>query len=203
MTQPFDRVLQEIATLYETEPRAEARETAAALRAACGQGQGGRPAPCALDGDIRSCLSQATNSVAVAVLAAMDQIPWGANPVASNMTPGAAAVIAVSTLLDPDGPINHPAFRLGLVYMRPGAYYPLHNHDADETYALIAGSALWTAGQDRRWRGAGEMIHHPSRMPHAFRTEAEGFVAVWRWSGDINTHSYAFLPDAEESPAPA
>ncbi|MGB5560546.1 MAG: hypothetical protein WBN04_21345 [Paracoccaceae bacterium] len=39
------------------------------------------------------------------------------------------------------------------------------------------------------------MIHHPSLMPHAFRTGSEGFLAIWRWSGDINTHSYAFVED--------
>jgi mannose-6-phosphate isomerase-like protein (cupin superfamily) len=81
--------------------------------------------------------------------------------------------------------------------MRPESYYPLHLHDADETYAIIAGQALWTAGDDTRMRGAGDMIHHPSLMPHAFRTGPEGFLAIWRWSGDINTHSYAFIEDYE------
>ena len=85
--------------------------------------------------------------------------------------------------------------RLGLVYMQPEGYYPLHLHDADETYAIIAGRTLWTAGDDIRMRGAGEMIHHPSLMPHAFRTGFEGFLAIWHWSGDINTHSYAFVED--------
>jgi len=104
-------------------------------------------------------------------------------------------MISVATLMGPDGPIPAPDVRLGLVYMRPDSYYPLQLHDADETYVIVTGQALWTAGEDVRMRRAGELIHHPSLMPHAFRTGPEGFLAIWRWSGDINTHSYAFIED--------
>lgn len=155
------------------------------------------PEPCALDQAIRTCLSTSDQTVASAVLAGQSMIPWGVNPVENQMTRSAAAMVAVSTLLGPEGPIISKHARMGLLYMCPNSYYPLHNHDADETYVLVAGAALWTAGEDRRWRDAGDMIHHPSLMPHAFRTGDQGFVALWRWSGDINTHSYAFLPDAE------
>ena len=200
MTHPLDLALEEIAAVFTAEPRLPAQDSAAALRAGSARILIKKPTPCELDADIRACLRSSRTPAAIATLAAMDFIPWGANPVASNMTQGAAAAIAVSTLMDPDGPILHPAYRLGLLYMRPGTYYPLHNHDADETYAIIAGRTFWTAGSDRRWRGPTEMIHHPSRMPHAFRTAAEGFVALWRWSGDINTQSYSFLPDPDDTP---
>ena len=129
------------------------------------------------------------------VLKAQNLLIWGSNPVEGNTEKSIAAMISVATLLGPEGPIPAPDVRLGLFYMRPESYYPLHLHDADETYAIIAGQALWTAGDDIRMRGAGEMIHHPSLMPHAFRTGSEGFLAIWRWSGDINTHSYAFIED--------
>ena len=108
-----------------------------------------------------------------------------------------AVMIAVATLLDPDGPMVSRRFRSGLLFQRAGTYYRLHNHDAVETYAIVAGSADWIAGDDRRIRRSGDVIHHPSRMPHAFRAGPEGFVAIWRWSGDINSHSYTFLPDPE------
>ena len=202
MTHPLDLALEQIAAVFAAEPRPAAHQTAVALRAGGAQLPRLNHAPCALDNEIRACLSASRTPCAIAVLAAMDHIPWGTNPVEANMTSGAAAMIAVATLLDPDGPIPHPGFRMGLAYMRPNAYYPLHNHDADETYALIAGRAFWTAGDDRRWRGPDDMIHHPSLLPHAFRTEAEGFVALWRWSGDINAQSYTFLPDPDDC-APA
>lgn len=201
---PLNLALTAIAELYAAEGRVAASRTAKALRQAIGHPfghpLGPPPQPCSLDAHIRACLATSTHPVAQAVLAAQASIPWGVNPVAGRMTSDAAGMVAVSTLLDPDGPIRHPDFRLGLLYMRPGSYYPLHNHDADETYVLIAGSAFWTAGEDRRWRHAGEAIHHPSRMPHAFRTEDSGFVALWRWSGDINAHSYSFLPDPQAVP---
>lgn len=191
----LDTALAAIADVYAAEDREAARETARQLRLAMGCPFDTVHQPCSLDAEIRACLASSTLPVAQAILAAQDFIPWGINPVAGLMTEQAAAMVAVCTLLDPDGPIVSPDFRLGLLYMRPGSYYPLHDHDADETYVLIAGSALWTAGDDRRWRHAGEAIHHPSHMPHAFRTGDTGFVALWRWSGDINNHSYRFLPD--------
>ena len=126
---------------------------------------------------IRACLAGSDHPVAQATLAAMDVLPWGANPVGARMTEEAAAICAVLTLLDPAGPIPSPDQRLGLLYQRPNSYYPLHIHDADETYVIVAGRALWTAGEDTRDRGAGEAIHHPSRMPHAFRTGPEGRAA--------------------------
>lgn len=197
----METALNAIADVYAVEDRDAARETAHQLRSGIGGAFGTDPQPCSLDAEIRACLAGSSLPVARAILAAQGQILWGVNPVASLMTQEAAAMAAVCTLLDPEGPIVSPDFRLGLLYVRPASYYPLHDHDADETYALIAGSALWTAGDDRRWRHAGEVIHHPSRMPHAFRTGDTGFVALWRWSGDINTHSYRFLPDPEATGA--
>ena len=62
---------------------------------------------------------------------------------------------------------------------------------------ILAGGAEWWAGDDKRWRGPGEMIHHPSLMPHAFRAGSQGLLAAWRWSGDVNFQSYKMLPDPE------
>ncbi|MEZ5798212.1 MAG: dimethylsulfonioproprionate lyase family protein [Paracoccaceae bacterium] len=192
----IDPAIEAIAEVYAAEPRPEAVATALALRAALPLNWPPAP-PCPMDAAIRACLANSDHPVAQAALAAQDQLSWGANPVAGQMTDQAAAICAVLTLLDPEGPIPHPGFRVGLLYMSPHSYYPLHDHDADETYVIVAGAAEWTAGPDRRWRGAGEAIHHPSHMPHAFRTGDQGMVALWRWSGDINTQSYRFLPDPD------
>lgn len=152
-------------------------------------------APCLLDKGIRTVLAGSDHPTARSVLKSQCLVPWGSNPVEGNTEKGIAALISVATLMGPEGPIPAPDVRLGLVYMQPHSYYPLHLHDADETYAIIAGQALWTAGDDTRMRQAGDMIHHPSLMPHAFRTGSEGFLAIWRWSGDINTESYTFTED--------
>ncbi|GGL80310.1 dimethylsulfonioproprionate lyase family protein [Wenxinia marina] len=193
---PFhDALLAAIADVYRAEEDPEGPRVANALLSTPQPTAVGPEAPCALDAMIRACLAGSDHSVAQATLAAMDVLPWGANPVGAQMTEEAAAICAVLTLLDPAGPIPSPDQRLGLLYQRPNSYYPLHTHDADETYVIVAGRALWTAGEDTRDRGPGEAIHHPSRMPHAFRTGPEGMVALWRWSGDINAESYAFIEE--------
>ncbi|WP_420857263.1 dimethylsulfonioproprionate lyase family protein [Marivivens marinus] len=192
----FTALLDELAAVYRAEGRSEGATAANALTQTAID-MPVTPSACAFDLGIRTCLAGSDHPAARAALATHDLIDWSVNPVQDQMTAAAAAIIAVATLMGPDGPIPCPDHRLGLVYMAPNSYYGLHNHDADETYVILAGSALWTAGDDTRHRPAGDMIHHPSLMPHAFRTGPEGFVALWRWSGDINTHSYRFLPDPQ------
>lgn len=191
----FQAMLEMIAAAYQAEPDPMGPHTARTLMSTPSPVAFDLVAPCTLDSGIRSVLATSDHPVAQAARMAHERLPWGTNPV-EDLTEGSiAAMISVATLMGPEGPIPAPDVRLGLVYMRPNSYYPLHLHDADETYLIVAGQALWTAGDDVRMRGAGEMIHHPSLMPHAFQTGPEGFLALWRWSGDINTHSYAFLED--------
>ena len=191
----FDALLTALAAIYRDEGRDEAVRTAQALLTTPAPEVIGRREACAFDIMIRDVLSTSDMAAAGALLAVQEVIPWGTNPVAGQMTEDAAAICAVAELMGPDGPIPAPDLRLGLLFQRPESYYPLHNHDADETYVILAGEALWTAGEDVRLRGAGEMIHHPGLMPHAFRAGPKGFVALYRWSGDINAASYAFLDD--------
>jgi mannose-6-phosphate isomerase-like protein (cupin superfamily) len=193
----FDALLTALADIYRAEGRDAAERTAHALTTTPAPEAFALQAPCALDALMRDLLATSDHPAAEAILAAQDLIPWGTNPVADRMNDDAAAICAVTTLMGPDGPIPAPDLRLGFFYQRPNTYYALHNHDADETYVILAGEAFWTAGEDRRIRRPGDMIHHPSLMPHAFRTGPEGVLALWRWSGDVNTHSYAFLPDPE------
>jgi quercetin dioxygenase-like cupin family protein len=133
--------------------------------------------------------------VAAACRASFDRIPWGLNPVAARMS-GVGDILLVAPMMGPDGPLQSDLFRMGLYYQRPDTYYPLHNHAAAETYFLIAGDAIWQAGEDIRHRSAGEVIHHPPYLPHAFRAGPMGLLALWRWSGDISSDTYRLLPDA-------
>lgn len=191
-------LLAALADIYRAEGREAADRTARALMNASGRQELGPNSPCLFDGVIRALAAESPHPAAAAILAAQNRVPWGINPVADKFTAAIEAICAVATLMGPEGPIPESDLRLGLFYQRPDSYYPLHNHDADETYVILAGQVFWTAGEDRRMRGPGDMIHHPSLMPHAFRTGPEGFLALWRWSGDVNTHSYTYLfdPDA-------
>ena len=84
-------------------------------------------------------------------------------------------------------------FRLGLLYQKPNSYYPLHNHNAVETYVVIGGELDWTDGIEKRKLNVGDVIHHPSLIPHAFTTGQSGFLGLWHWSGDISPESYKVL----------
>tara|TARA_R110002074_G_scaffold353020_1_gene524764 strand:- start:10 stop:630 length:621 start_codon:yes stop_codon:yes gene_type:complete len=191
----FQAMLESISGVYEAEADLQGPHTAKTLMVTPSPVTFDPVPPCLLDVGIRTVLASSDHPTARSVLKVQNLLPWGSNPVEGTTEKSIAAMISVATLLGPEGPIPAPDARLGLVYMRPNSYYPLHLHDADETYAIIAGQALWTAGDDIRMRGAGDLIHHPSLMPHAFSTGFEGFLAIWRWSGDINTHSYAFIED--------
>lgn len=195
-TDTIPNLLKALAQLCQSEPRREAAATAEALLA-------GKPnlplqPPCALDAGIRN-LAAAPEALpeVQAILAAQDLIPWGVSPLGHLQTAKIGAVKAVATLMGPGAPIENDRLLFGLYYQSPNSYYPLHDHLADETYMILSGRALWTAGTETRWREAGEAIHHPSRMPHAFRTGDEGVLAIWRWSGDLSFDSYRLLPDPE------
>lgn len=198
----MDRLLQALAGLYEAEARAAAQHTAARLRGAVGADLWARQPICNFEpGLMATAAAPGAHPAAGLVAAAQACLPWGTNPANGRLTAEAAEATASATLLGPEDPIRCAALLTGLFWQRPGSYYALHNHDADETYVILAGGADWRAGDDRRWRGPGEMIHHPSGMPHAFRAGPEGLLAVWRWSGDVNFQSYKMLPDPEAASA--
>lgn len=104
-------------------------------------------------------------------------------------------ILLVAPMMGPEGPVYSDQYRMGLYYQKPDTYYQLHSHAAAETYFIIAGDAIWTAGDDTRHRSVGDVIHHPSDMPHAFKAGPNGLFAIWRWSGDIRRETYTLLPD--------
>lgn len=186
-----------LADLTETEPRPEARETARVLRAGAAR-HFDRESPSLLDAEIRAAAGlQGAHPSARLLADAQAFLPWKASPAASLQPSHLAASKAVVTLIAPEGPIRAPDLRFGLFYQAPGIYYPFHAHEAAETYTILAGTAFWQAGTDRVTLGPGQAIHHPPQMPHAMRAGPNGFLAIWRWSGDIGFDSYQMLPDPQ------
>lgn len=187
-----------LADLTQAEPRAAAQATADILRAAAST-HSFAPAPrSVLDEEIKAA-ALGGNALPCAALVAQAAafLPWQASPAAALQPGHLAASKAVVTLISPEGPIHATDLRFGLFYQAPGVYYPLHAHEAAETYTLLAGTAPWQAGDTRRVLGPGDSIYHPPQLPHAMRAGPEGFLAMWRWSGDIGFDSYRMLPDPE------
>lgn len=99
--------------------------------------------------------------------------------------------ILVTEIVGPDGMVPHDTFRFGALYQTAGHDYPDHNHDADEVYHILQGSALWsTGGAPASRRGSGAFIHHAPSVMHSIRTSDEPMLALWVWRGEIGAQSY-------------
>lgn len=195
--QNLSPLLLALADLIDAEPRPEAKAAAKALRTARDHLFPPTP-PSIMDAEIRAlALSPSAHPIARLVHEAQNHLPWAASPASAQQPVFLSSSKAVATLLDPEGPILSDQFRFGLFYQAPWVYYPLHAHEAAETYVLLAGTAHWQAGDACLSLEPGDSIHHPPQMPHAMRSGPEGFLAFWRWSGDIGFDSYQMLPDPE------
>jgi hypothetical protein len=186
-----------MADLTGDEPREEAAATAAALRAAAATDFPPQPAPGLAPGILHVAALAAAVPATRLIRDAHGWLPWTDSPAASLQPISLGAIKSIATLLGPDAPIRSDSLLFGLFYQAPGSYYPLHAHNAAETYTILSGSARWQAGDRRLTLTPGGAIHHPPNLPHAMRAGPEGFLAMWRWSGDISFGSYRMLPDPD------
>lgn len=189
-------LLHALADLTAREPRPEAQATARALRAATETDFPALPAS-ALSADILHTASLAGHPAARLIQDAHKWLPWQDSPMASLQPTDLRAIKSVVTLLGPGAPVRSETLLFGLFYQAPDSYYPPHAHNAAETYTLLSGSAHWQAGDRRFFATVGEAIYHPPNLSHAMRAGPEGYLAMWRWSGDIGFDSYRMLPDPE------
>lgn len=121
-------------------------------------------------------------------------LPW-----APPKTSGSAEYIENSLckahveILGPGGLVKSDAVRIGLYGMMPNSTYGIRTHPAEETYIMLAGEAWWKRGEDEYAISvSGERSHHPSMMEHATRTEAQAFISIYAWVGDISTDNYVY-----------
>jgi quercetin dioxygenase-like cupin family protein len=187
-------LLQALADLTAKEPRPEAQATAAALWAAVPSDFPAQP-PSALSPGILHTAGLPGHPAARLIHAAHPWLPWQDSPIASLQPTDLQSIKSVVTLLGPGAPIHSETLLFGLFYQAPGTYYPLHAHNAAETYTILSGTAHWQAGDRRLTLSPGQAIHHPPNLPHAMCSGADGFLAIWRWSGDIGFDSYRMFPD--------
>ncbi len=186
-----------LADVTASEPRTEAQATAKGLRAAKDTDFPAQSASALSPGILHTAALTSAHPIARLILHAHDWLPWQDSPAAALQPSGLRAIKSVVTLLGPDAPILCDTHLFGLFYQAPGTTYPVHAHNAAETYTILAGTALWQAGDRRFPVTTGQAIHHPPNLPHAMRAGPEGFLAMWRWSGDIAFDSYRMLPDPE------
>ncbi|WP_137699892.1 dimethylsulfonioproprionate lyase family protein [Marimonas lutisalis] len=186
-----------LAGLYSGEGRPGGRDTAQALIAAATEPSGplpvDTPPQVALD-----ALATDAHPGREVIERALPHIAWtdasGAMP---GLKPDWASGMLVNELLGPSGQFHHPSVRVGLFVQMPGFHYGLRTHPAEETYILLGGGSFWaTNGDAPARRHTGEIIFHPSMIPHQTLTRDAPFIAAWRWSGDIAYEGYAAVETA-------
>jgi quercetin dioxygenase-like cupin family protein len=190
-------LLNALANLAASEQRPEAQATARALRAAGGTDFPKQPSSALSQGIVHTAALAGAHPTARLIHDAHAFLPWQDSPAASLQPTDLRSIKSVVTLLGPDAPIASENFLFGLFYQAPGSYYPLHAHNAAETYTILSGTAYWRAGDRRFTLNPGDASFHPPNLPHAMRAGPNGFLATWRWSGDISFDSYVMLPDPD------
>ena len=137
----------------------------------------------ALEGAVSRRLAQALRAVA-------DDMVWHYSYPSRPGEPDRSSAIAFAELIGPDAALFAPACRIGLTLMAPHTVYPMHAHPAVELYRVIAGEAEWQTPQSASLFPPGTAILHPSNLPHAMRSYDEPLLALYGWSGDIDTPPY-------------
>jgi len=92
-----------------------------------------------------------------------------------------------------DGPpalATDPRVAIGVLLLGPDTHYPLHSHPAVEVYYTLTEEGEWwrDPGPWRR-EPSGSAIHHVANIPHATRTGAHPLLALYLWTGDLETHA--------------
>jgi hypothetical protein len=87
-----------------------------------------------------------------------------------------------SEIIGTSGPVPSEHIACGFLILGPRTHYPLHQHEAQEIYIPLSGTAAWKKG-DGDWheRKPGTVIHHATNQPHAMRTGASAFLGLYVW----------------------
>lgn len=94
------------------------------------------------------------------------------------------------------GPVPSDRLAIGVLLLGPQITYPSHAHDAAEIYVPLSGTALWQRG-DAPFAPVepGQVILHPSWLPHAMRTQNAPLLALYLWwGGDLAAKSVILDP---------
>ena len=87
-------------------------------------------------------------------------------------------------IVGPGGHFGSHATRAYLAWWGAGLHYPVHLHEAEELYYILAGAAEFhTEGQPSAVIGPEGTRHHTPLQPHAMDTHDEPVLALVLWRG--------------------
>jgi mannose-6-phosphate isomerase-like protein (cupin superfamily) len=97
------------------------------------------------------------------------------------------AAYGFAEIIGKKGPFVSDRIRAGIGIYGPNIVYPRHQHQAEEVYIVLAGSAEFKVG-DRAaaTRQVGDVIFVASNTPHGFCTSDQSLVIYYLWqAGDL------------------
>lgn len=116
-------------------------------------------------------------------------LPWRSGYAARPDAPGLERGLKWAELIGPVAPWRSNSVCLGLLLLAPGLFYPPHRHRAVEVYTLLVGETTWTVGSATRRLRPGDIVLHRSGEAHAMRAGADPLLAIYTWTGDVETAS--------------
>ena len=90
-------------------------------------------------------------------------------------------------IIGKQGPFVSRGIRAGIAAYGPRLNYPPHRHQAEEIYAILAGSAVFSLGDDEpAIRRPGDVLYHAPHVAHGLRTTGEPLAIAYLWqNGDL------------------
>jgi len=189
----FYDVLAELADMFDAENRIGGHETAQELRAICNKVHTPLlPAHQVLTETTKTALSINPLPISKKIVKVMPLIDWhNSGMVDGRIRPEISKHMATAELVGPDGMIYSEHLRVGLFVQSANLNYVTRKHAAEETFIMLGGSAYWQVEDEPpALCKTGDMIFHPSNIPHVSITKDEPFIAAWRWTGDIRFDQY-------------
>jgi hypothetical protein len=97
-----------------------------------------------------------------------------------------------SEIVGTSGPLPSERVACGFLVLGPRIHYRRHQHEAEEVYIPLVGTASWQQG-DGGWSeyAPGKVIHHDRNEPHAMRTGKHPLLALYLWrSADLRQKAH-------------
>jgi mannose-6-phosphate isomerase-like protein (cupin superfamily) len=127
---------------------------------------------------------RATDGLLLDLSQGMPRFHWNQSYSEEDFGPAFLENYGFLELLGTRGHFVSDRLACGFLAIGPNTEYAAHRHAADEIYVVVAGTAQWRKGKSRYIALApGSVIHHPSQVVHAMKTNAEALLAFYIWRG--------------------
>ena len=108
--------------------------------------------------------------------------PYGPEDFGADFVTGASWF----PLADAEGPLVLTSALVEVMVLDANLAYPLHSHQPEELYLVLAGAVWWQAEGDPTapaWRHPGAVMHHPPNRPHSLKAGDHPALLLTLWRG--------------------